>query len=234
MKKVNAYTLTELAIVVTIISVLLGMIISAQKFIKQNQNKKIISEIEKITQSLHEFAIKYSYFPGDFAHSSSYFTSLSSSYDGNGNGRFDEIITDTTSEAEIIPAVLNAAAYLPDFNISSDDQIDSLALNTAKWFFTCHRSCSAGMYDYDYADASFNLSIDASWTPALSAADSYNIDAKIDDSEAKQGKIMGFDDSESYTCTNGNSYSSADDGETYATSQSGLDCVLQINLEKIL
>lgn len=233
-KRKNAYSLTELSITLTIIALFLGMLMQAQKFIDGTQNKRTISEIEKITQAMHEFKIKHSFSPGDFPHTSSYYINLSSSYDGNGNGRLDDIITGSTSETDVIPAILQAAEYLPDFNYASDDTITSLANSKASWFFECHRSCSDGMYDYGYAKASLNLAIDNSWTPALAATNAYNIDAKIDDGEAKQGQIMGFDDSGNYSCALGSGYTSADDGYNYDTSQTGLDCVLQVNLEKTL
>lgn len=233
-KRNKAFSIVEISISIAVISLILALLIQAHNHLQAKDDKKIIAEISKISQALSSFKIKYSFYPGDFPHASSYFSNLSANYDGNGNNRLDEIITASISEASIIPALLAETDLLTGFNIAADDQIISQATKQASWFFTCHRSCTAGLYNYDYADASFNLAKNSSFAPALTTTDSYNIDAKIDDSSAKSGKIMGFSVSESYSCTTGNDYTNSDDGNSYDLTESGLDCALAVNLEKIL
>ncbi len=63
----QAFTLIEIAIVVTIIALIAGGILSAQTIIRNAELRELVSEYDRNLKAVAEFQAKFAYLPGDFA-----------------------------------------------------------------------------------------------------------------------------------------------------------------------
>ena len=80
--KQNGVSLTELAIVVAIIGLLLASIVGGTSLLSAAKVKKLIVEIESTKNAIDDFKDRYGYLPGDFHNAT---TLIDAVDDGDGN-----------------------------------------------------------------------------------------------------------------------------------------------------
>lgn len=77
----KAFTLIELAIVLTVIGLIAGATFSAQKLVKSAQLRSVLGEVNRYKTAVNLFKSTYDALPGDMANATSYWSSAL----GNGN-----------------------------------------------------------------------------------------------------------------------------------------------------
>lgn len=66
-KRNSAFTLLEMAIVVAVISLVIGGVISGQALIRQSNLRSVLAEYDQYTKAIKEFQDKFQALPGDFS-----------------------------------------------------------------------------------------------------------------------------------------------------------------------
>ena len=79
--RTNAFTLVELAIVLTIISLIVGGMFVGQSIIHSSRLQSVERDVNFYTDAMKMFQAKYKDLPGDFSTATAFWPS-----DGNGNG----------------------------------------------------------------------------------------------------------------------------------------------------
>jgi len=87
MTRNQAFTLTELAVVITIIATLLAGATVAQNLADTAKLNKVVISLKEIERSIASFKTTYEALPGDFNRATSYF---SSSANGDGDGEIED------------------------------------------------------------------------------------------------------------------------------------------------
>lgn len=85
-KKENGFTLVELAIVLMIIGIMLGIVLKGQDLINNAKVKRLYSQQREIFAAVYSYYDKYGKFPGDDNTANARWTS---SVNGNNNGLID-------------------------------------------------------------------------------------------------------------------------------------------------
>lgn len=81
--KQRGFTLVELAIVLIVISLVVGGIVAGRTLVRNAELRSITSESENLIRATKQFVDKYQAMPGDFYKASSYWSGVS---DGDGTG----------------------------------------------------------------------------------------------------------------------------------------------------
>ncbi len=92
-KEIQAFTLIELSIVITIIGLIVGATFVGADLINNSETKTLLSEVQKFKSSITQFQTLYKGLPGDVSNAQSYWPS---SANGNGDG---QIAAETSNEA---------------------------------------------------------------------------------------------------------------------------------------
>lgn len=238
-QKANAFTLIELAIVISIIGLLTSALFIGSRI---NENAKIRSfaaEFSFIELEIRNFKDRYRYIPGDFPDATDFFSDAVSADNGNGNNILDN---NAESEAEI-SRIANHLAYAnPQLNLgrNSANSFDSNIFSLGKFEFQQPCSSSAGLYnDNGFTDTVIfhNISGNSDWTPAITTVQAFKADLKIDDGKAATGQIRAFvkvSDEASYNCVNSASACSSPSSSTdYKKDNQNLGCALALGLNNI-
>lgn len=85
-KKRAGFTLVELALVIVIISLIIGVILGGKTLINAAELRAVMTDSNLYITAINNFKQQYRYLPGDFNRASSYWNGAS---DGDGNGRID-------------------------------------------------------------------------------------------------------------------------------------------------
>ena len=242
MKHKNAaFTLVELAIVLTIISLLVGAMFIGQSVIRSSHLQSIERNVQLYIDATKLFQSKYKDLPGDFPTASSFWPSV-----GNGNG--DGFIgnptghPDTTQTANTEPLLfwqhLASAGFMtaetftgsamagklkPGGNIPRT-KIDGSGL----YMRYALDGPATGIFDANYGHVIiFGMPGADADTPPLTAAlpptDAYELDQKVDDGHPGTGRVMGFTNASAF---NPNCSTSADTTAEYNVSVQDFSCSL--------
>lgn len=124
MRTRNGFTLLELAIVVTIIALITGMIFMGRNAIRDAQLKTMLSDAARYQQAINDFRDKYGSLPGDMANATSYWGAIAdcvsqpyvatydmATCDGNGNERIDTAFETFRAWQQLYNAGLIEVAY---------------------------------------------------------------------------------------------------------------------------
>jgi prepilin-type N-terminal cleavage/methylation domain-containing protein len=198
----NGFTLLELALVITIISLLVVGVLTGQSLIKSSQLQNVVKEINEYDTAVKLFRGKFNYYPGDLNNASSYWgtytagASITGASNGNGNWQ----ILSTTTEAlyawrhlalaGFIPGAYTGATATPTYGIGVN--IPGSQYSTVATYFLLHGT--------NQFQSNGNLlilgSIDAvgPWSgAAMPQFDAQSVDAKIDDGNAGTGNLYALD-----------------------------------------
>lgn len=80
----HAFSLTELAIVITVMGLVVGGVLSARSMIRSGELSAVLRDASNYIVAVNTFHQQYRYLPGDFSTASSYWSAASN---GNGDGQ---------------------------------------------------------------------------------------------------------------------------------------------------
>lgn len=80
----EGFTLIELAVVIVIIGILIGVVLKGQALIQSSRMKQLYSQKKEITNAFYSHYDQFVYYPGDDPNAAARFTGATN---GNGNGR---------------------------------------------------------------------------------------------------------------------------------------------------
>ncbi len=86
----NGFTIVELAIVMVVIGLLIGVILKGQELIANARYKAVISQASDLTNAYYTYLNQYGKYPGDdITATSRWGTAVPPTADGNNNGKID-------------------------------------------------------------------------------------------------------------------------------------------------
>lgn len=199
-------SLTELAVVVAIIGLLLAAVVGGTNLLTAAKSKKLLSEIEHTKLAIDKFEEKYSYFPGDYHDAT---TMLGALHDGDGDTTVEADPSSTTGTPQEDLAVwehLALAEYIRG-SYSGEDatgaryEIGTNAYNSEAFptgIFSFYREPSIRFYghyakEYLIFSSIINISGTGDGLPfggIVTSRDAFAIDEKIDDGNAAKGRIL--------------------------------------------
>jgi prepilin-type N-terminal cleavage/methylation domain-containing protein len=86
MRRVQGFTLVEIAIVLVIIGLLLGGILKGQEMITQAKIKNVIADFSGVSAAYHGYQDRYRAIPGDDPNAGTRWTTAPQAQSGDGNG----------------------------------------------------------------------------------------------------------------------------------------------------
>lgn len=211
----SAFSLIELAMSVIIVGIILSIIMSAKSVIEQSKIKAVIADFAYYQTAFNNFQKIYNAYPGDMSNASSYWTSTCATTitcNGNGNNVINFVVSSNTSEVtrlwkhldladlitqsfQIIPAAYNGGLEInlsaprsqikkAGYMIVGGTQIGGTAGTPVNSIFN---STQNAIYIGIWSENSART-MDIG---ALSAADAYLIDEKLDDAIISSGNAIG-------------------------------------------
>jgi len=203
MKK--AFSLIELAIVLTAIALLTISVTTASKLTHYAELNKLTTEIQELHNSYKLFTLKYEARPGDFTKAEDFWGS-SDVDNGDGDGRVEWTDESYNASLHLVKAKLIANRNYKDAKPGYEFRFDSIAQVKGKFMHNLQTN-GTSFDGFNYLSKDTNtLSLGAdenALTAVFIPKDLHYIDKKIDDGQARSGKIIyriisGVTDS---TCT---------------------------------
>jgi len=235
----KAFSLLELTIAITAISLLISIAVGARKLSNNAALAGLIAEIARIQNAVNGFYTEFGQLPGDFDNSNA----LWGLTNGNGDGRIEWTATEFHYYRE-----LDKAGYLSEHLIGGHDvrtfrsanfgdkQNDVLYLavgdiygyNTSNTPLTYTNSAKRGENYLQYARAFPATQFGATLGPK----DAYFIDKKLDDGRPYKGHVLGMNGyNEEQNTTNYTNYVNCESSGVYNISLSYVACRLAVKLE---
>lgn len=204
----QGFTLLEIAIVLLIITLIVGGIIVATQLIRSAQLRAVIAEEQRFVKAAELFRDKYMALPGDYDNAESHWGALA--VDGNGDGRIGSWGSGGTVEwfnvwrhlylAKLIdfyvpsnaPVVSNHLERIPGVNIPAS------RLEAAGWTMLFASSSEFSSIPYVSGDIEprhvlwlgGSLLTNFETHPVLSPSEAQEIDDKMDDGNATTGRVV--------------------------------------------
>lgn len=195
----KGFTLVELAIVVVIISIILGSILGGNEILEASERQSVIKEINKYVTAIDTFYEQYIALPGDIRDASSYWSTASN---GNADGYIKGYDTENVyawnhlSSAEILPesydgTYANYEKSIPEAAIGDSyfilDTAGNLSSGNDGWTLSTNSIYEKegnfiGLGGYSDSTAVAN--------GALTSKSAQAIDKKIDDASASAGRMV--------------------------------------------
>lgn len=239
-RRLAAFTLLELSVVITVIALLVGGILMGRTFIRNSELSTMINEAKIYTMAFSRFQEQYNAIPGDFATATNIWPSATN---GDGNtliragtnnsaemflafqhlylagyveGSYSGAGTVAVAGTTVPRSSVNGVAYIFDHPNATDG-----AVSGDSYYFD-------GMYGHIiYAGA---LSVSGSpLRPAggfMTPEEAFSLDTKFDDGSPGLGSIVTPKQSALANCASSDVAASA----TYATSNTGNTCMFIIKL----
>ena len=193
-RKQNGFTLIEIAIVLLIISLLLGGIVKGQEMINSARVRSIANDLSGIETAWISFQDRYRALPGDFDKASTHINAVI----GNGNGNAS---VDLEEEMKVWQQLAESGFISGSFG--GDGTVCSAEVcpaNPFNGFYHISKTSgdmsSAGVYQLSTGG---NIPVEVL----------YELDLKIDDGVAASGRLRA---SEGSSCTNGDEWNVIDGG----------------------
>jgi prepilin-type N-terminal cleavage/methylation domain-containing protein len=236
-KLLRAFTLVELSIVLVIIGLLIAGVTVGNSLMGQAKLRALVNELNSYNNTINNFRLRYNALPGDLSTASSFWTGATN---GNGNGTIELGTPNTTTQDESVLAWyhLYLAGMINGTYTGSHSAASTQTPGTdcplskygpaTGWYFD-GQSCYP---NYTYLTFGAVRSNAAPSTSALTTAEIYSIDSKIDDGLPQSGNILAsyYSSATPGTCTNASvaqaTACAATVTNTYNLSASGALCIL--------
>lgn len=233
--KHQGFSLTEMAIVIVIVGLLVAGIFAGNGLLEQAKLRSVVAEMQNYKVSIEHFQQLYEYLPGDLPNatgSNNYFNGQTTN--GDGNGKISSTTPSGTEEtfAAWVQLVL---AHFTDGSYTGAADSGSATIGTN--IPASHHLDGAG-YSLAWVDSPSSLTDDLGRSlsgnylilasddnngtvitgSVLSTDQAYYIDTKMDDGKANYGMVLGG---------GGSCFS----GANYTLTTSGKVCYLYANIE---
>ena len=176
MKK--AFSLVELAIVITILGLFFFSVVAGQKLVTSSKLRSVIADLMEYETAASSFELTFSNLPGDFASISRFFAS---STDGDGDGYIEYSTGATTEETANAWNHINEAELIMG-SYSAGDYPASKIPNSYYYFIYLTSI-------YSTSDNSLTLQ-DSSLAGVLSPIEAFEIDEKMDNGIENTGRVF--------------------------------------------
>jgi type II secretory pathway pseudopilin PulG len=235
-KQMYGFSLTEFAIVIIVIGLVLAGVASGQKLIKQAELRRMAADIAKVESSMNTFFLDFKQYPGDYSGAYTIWGSSCSNTGSNDsdkcNGDGNGLVSPWSTEGRMFWKHMNLAGmYDGKFSgaVSPDDIEDTPGVDVPRGVFE-----GSGMHitgtDLIIGKERTN---DRTCTAILKPVEMYLIDNKLDDGMPRTGKYRS--DYAYLSKTGGvwtytNCISNLTSSATYLTSSTVVACSLVYKL----
>jgi len=204
-------SLAELAVVVTIIGLLTGVVVAGAKIQKASELQSIIKDIGSFQVAVESFDYKYSALPGDMADAYDYWgaTCDATNTNCNGNGNDAISIGSGGSDSESYRAwqhLLLAGFIEGGYTGTATGTQGDIGINipaskrTPAGYTLAWDPFAEALSNKYFAATHKNYFIlggfaasDWAWTSILTPTEAYTIDKKMDDGKPYDGKVYGLE-----------------------------------------
>jgi hypothetical protein len=200
-KTSTAFTLVELSIVLLIIGLIIGGITAGSSLIQQAKLKAVISEIKQHQSEYNIFKVQFNYRAGDMPNAFQFWGAtcgtndigLATSCNGNADG-----VVFNGAEANHAWIHLDLAGITPGNYIAAASLTASQTIGVTVPASKYGNSSGYIIRNIGYYNSNFNAALEfgnCTQTPfcnvnLYSSTEAYNVDSKIDDGLAGQGKFQ--------------------------------------------
>ena len=196
-KSNQGVTLVELSIVLVIIGVLVSGVIIGSSYIRTSELQGVIKDLKSYQAAVGNFRDKYGAIPGDLTNKRNFF-SIADDHYGNGNGRYDQSSSGSSTDVEGFLAwehLAKAGLINGDFDGSSTGYQIGVNVPTSKitgssMNFHSKVGASEDQNIYGIQKNMIQLTGGSYDVGLLSVEDAVYIDNKIDDGEPAKGVIV--------------------------------------------
>lgn len=216
-RRISAFSLVELSIVLVVIGLLVGGVTAGQSLVRGAQLRSVITEYMRYMAATQGFKDKYGALPGDFDDATSQWgtstacggTAVNGACNGNADGNItSDTAANTVGEPFQFWRQLSLAGYIEGTytGISSSGGANGSVIGSnvpasrfpAGGWSIVFDGVTSGIYDYyqDYGNLIFFGGIsgsDMTWGNILTPEQAWSIDNKMDDSMPGTGKITAND-----------------------------------------
>lgn len=201
-RKQSGFTLVELSIVIVIIGLIVAGVTAGKSLVSAANLRTIVGEINETTLAINAFKLQYNYLPGDLPNAYSYWGASCDASAALCNGNGDSMVPwqqeSMRSWQHLALAKLVTGTYTglwtgtitPDEFFISKSKLASFAIQTVTDIQAFKSGGTASRNN-------FSIFISApsgsdGWIPPLTVGQTQNIDNKIDDGVANNGKVYGI------------------------------------------
>lgn len=246
----SGFSLVELSIVLVILGLLVGGVLSGQSLIRAAELRAVTSEYSRYATSVHTFRDKYFAIPGDMPNATQFWGDNNSlcadgaipngtpgTCNGDGNG---QVITGTVTGAtgemfqfwtQLAAAGLIEGTYTGSSTggaVGSTPDVNTPRSRMSNGAWTAlYRPAGAAMFFSSldlkncYQFGRFRNASSSIFDPLLLPEEAWNLDSKVDDGKANQGKVRAIWWDECTTAAN-----AADNAAEYLLTERGRVCAL--------
>lgn len=202
----KAYTLVELAIVLSIIAIILGAVMTGISLVEQATIRAVITEAQNYQQAANSFKERYSSKPGDFSKAAIIWPecdTISINCNGNDNGLIDLDPSMVVNNSELVRfwqhlslSSLVSQSFIPAFDNANQIIIGKATPNSkyksldqqgiTGW--SVNQNNNLILAGIAKACNSYSCQVIVQ-SDAISPADAYQIDQKIDDGFFSSGEV---------------------------------------------
>jgi len=192
MKNNKAFSLIELAIVITIIGILVAGVSATQKLLDQSKQRGVVRQAENYRTAIATFRLTYKTLPGDMIDAASYWSACTdesgNTCNGDGDGNI-ETIGDVSYESYRAWQHLSLADVIKE-SYTGLGSSSTIGINVAKspYSDTC--------FNFNYLSSRNGLMLGgisvACDGTTLTTRQAYHIDQKADDGNSITGSIYGL------------------------------------------
>lgn len=234
----SGFTLLELALVLTIISLLVGAIMAGATAIKNARLHAMMADIASFTEATQAFRDKYHYLPGDFPDAQS-FWSAASNGDGNGHisdrwlgagdnelfGVWQQLALAGFIKGSYSGASGGGSGYeaLPGVNVPASPYQPGgyTLLYVQPQNFTLDPAYFPALYGHMITFGAKSAG-DFTRYPVMPPDEAFIVDSKMDDGMPASGKVMAAKSALMPNCTTSDTPSLSQYNTTYKTVACGL------------
>lgn len=231
----SAFSLTELAVVLTIIAIISGAVITGNKLISQSKQAKLIQEINKYKSAIQSFRTEYQAIPGDFRQATDFFgtydaeSNPTGAINGDGDGFIDSATYSFREEPLKIWHHLELAELTQEvfdrdlIDTSSGTIVPGEDVPKIQGFDNVGLVYASG----DYFMIGKQRSSDNPVISALTTTEAWSIDRKIDDGIQDDGQVRGVSSRRNTSDTLANYCDDSVDASLYDLNEKDIVCNIQ-------
>jgi prepilin-type N-terminal cleavage/methylation domain-containing protein len=255
-KKIQAFSLVELSIVLVILGLLTGGILTGQSLIRASELRAVPSEVEQFTAAVNTFQGKYFGLPGDITNATSFWGdnnthcadgAITNGTPGTCNGDGDRVleVAGANAEGEIfmfwnqlaLSGLINGeftgiAGTGSGWDSDSGVNAPASKFPGGIWAIFYHVGAH-GIFFQDTSGTSTNDFMIGADTgnvypenALFTPEDAWNIDKKMDDGQPGRGKVQGGYWNNECSAANDGTHASNDYDASYKLADSSVQCAI--------